>query len=102
LKSAVINSRIAPEVKEDVESILSRLGMTTTQAITMYFEQIKMKRGLPFSVTLADDAELQAATPQAKGWPEGYFESLAAWEGEDIARPDQSDFSSSRPTDWAE
>lgn len=58
----------------------------------MYFEQIKMKRGLPFSVTLADDAELQAATPQAKGWPEGYFESLAAWEGEDIVRPDQGEY----------
>jgi len=92
MKTAAINARIAPDLKEDVESILSRLGMTTTQAITMYFEQIKMKRGLPFSVTLADDAELQAATPQAKGWPKGYFESLAAWEGEDIARPDQGEY----------
>lgn len=92
MKTAAINARIAPELKEDVESILSRLGMTTTQAITMYFEQIKMKRGLPFSVTLADDTELQAATPQAKGWPEGYFESLAAWEGEDIVRPDQGEY----------
>lgn len=43
MKTAAINARIAPELKADVESILSRLGMTTTQAITMYFEQIKMK-----------------------------------------------------------
>jgi|GEM_PF-2292516 len=91
MKTAAINARIAPELKDDVESILSRLGMTTTQAITMYFEQIKMKRGLPFSVTLIDPSSPQTA-PKVSQWPEGYFEGLAAWEGEDIVRPEQGDY----------
>ena len=90
MKTAAINARIAPELKEDVESILSRLGMTTTQAITMYFEQIKMKRGLPFSVTLLDE-EAQRS-PAAKGWPDGYFEGLAARKGENLVRPEQGEY----------
>lgn len=92
MKTAAINARIAPELKEDVESILSRLGITTTQAITMYFEQIRMKRGLPFSVTLLADATPQPSKPTTDSWPAGYFESLGAWEGEDIVRPEQGDY----------
>ena len=90
MKTAAINARISPELKDDVESILSQLGMTTTQAITMYFEQIKMQRGLPFSVKLANESPLKTI-PKNK-WPDGYFESLAAWEGEDIVRPDQGEY----------
>lgn len=60
MKTAAINARIAPKLKEDVESILARLGVTTTQAITMYFEQIRMNKGLPFSVRIPNDETLQA------------------------------------------
>lgn len=60
MKTAAINARIAPELKSDVESILSRLGVTTTQAITMYFEQIRMNKGLPFSVKIPNEETLQA------------------------------------------
>ena len=90
MKTAAINAWIGPELKDDVESILSQLGMTTTQAITMYFEQIKMHRGLPFSVKLANENPLKPAPTSS--WPDGYFESLAAWEGEDIVRPDQGEY----------
>lgn len=60
MKTAAINARIAPELKDDVESILARLGVTTTQAITMYFEQIRMARGLPFAVKIPNDETLNA------------------------------------------
>ena len=60
MKTAAINARIAPDLKEDVESILARLGVTTTQAITMYFEQIRMNKGLPFSVRIPNDETLEA------------------------------------------
>ena len=60
MKTAAINARIAPDLKEDVESILARLGVTTTQAITMYFEQIRMNKGLPFSVRIPNGETLEA------------------------------------------
>lgn len=60
MKTAIINARVKPELKGDVEQILSKLGITTTQAITMYFEQIKLHRGLPFSLQLPNDETQQA------------------------------------------
>ena len=67
MKTAAINARIAPDLKEDVESILSRLGVTTTQAINMYFEQIRMNKGLPFSVKIPNEETLQAMKEAESG-----------------------------------
>ena len=60
MKTAIINARIKPELKTDVDKILSQLGITTTQAITMFFEQIKMNRGIPFELKIPNDETIQA------------------------------------------
>lgn len=60
MKTAIINARVKPDLKYDVEQILSHLGITTTQAITMYFEQIKMNNGIPFQLKIPNDETVQA------------------------------------------
>ena len=60
MKTSIINARVKPELKGDVEKILSKLGISTTQAITMFFEQIRMTRGIPFSLQLPNDETQQA------------------------------------------
>ena len=55
MKTALVNAQISPELKDDVESILARLGVTTDQAITIYFEHIRMSRGLPFTVKIPNE-----------------------------------------------
>ncbi len=60
MKTAIINARIKPELKTDVDKILSQLGITTTQAITMFFEQIKINRGIPFELKIPNDETIQA------------------------------------------
>ncbi len=60
MKTAIINARVKPDLKNEVEQILSRLGITTTQAITMYFEQIKMHKGIPFQLKIPNDETVQA------------------------------------------
>lgn len=60
MKTSIINARIRPELKGDVELILSQLGISTTQAITMFFEQIKINRGIPFAVQLPNDETIKA------------------------------------------
>ena len=54
-KTATMYVRIDPEVKERAESILASLGMTGAGAIDMFYRQIIMRRGLPFSVTIAPE-----------------------------------------------
>lgn len=51
-KSASVYARIDPALKEQAESILSALGIPTSNAIDMFFKQIVLKKGLPFEVRL--------------------------------------------------
>ncbi len=49
-RTATVRARIEPDLKADVEKLLHRLGVTTTEAITMFYSQIRLRQGLPFPV----------------------------------------------------
>lgn len=51
-KSATLNLRVNPTLKEQVEDILRKLGIPMSTAIDMYLKQIALVGGIPFSVTL--------------------------------------------------
>lgn len=51
-RSAVITTRVDPELKTNAEQVLAQLGMTTAQAITMFLKQVELQRGLPFTPRL--------------------------------------------------
>lgn len=51
-KSASVYARIDPALKEQAETILSALGIPTSNAIDMFFKQIVLKKGLPFEARL--------------------------------------------------
>ena len=51
-KSAMIRARVDPNLKEEVENVFEQLGLSTTQAITLFYQQVKLNRGLPFEVRI--------------------------------------------------
>ena len=51
-KTEFVRARIEPQLKSNVEEILSELGLTTTQAITLFFKQLELRKGLPFPIQL--------------------------------------------------
>jgi len=51
-KTEFVRARIEPTLKQNVEEILSELGLTTTQAITLFFKQMELRKGLPFPLEL--------------------------------------------------
>ena len=51
-KSANLYARIEPDLKEQAESILSALGIPASNAITMFYKQVVLQKGLPFEVKL--------------------------------------------------
>ena len=51
-KTATLNLRVNPVVKERAEEVLSRLGIPMSTAIDMYLNQIYLTGGIPFAVTL--------------------------------------------------
>lgn len=57
-KTASVYARIDPKLKKEAESILSALGIPTSNAIDIFFKQIVLNRGLPFQVKLPDNTPL--------------------------------------------
>ena len=55
-KTATLNLRVNPEVKENAESVLAQLGIPMATAIDMYLKQIALVGGIPFSVVLPKTA----------------------------------------------
>jgi addiction module RelB/DinJ family antitoxin len=55
-KTAVVTTRIEPELKTEVEAVLNELGLTISQAILLYFKQIALQQGIPFSLQLPPTA----------------------------------------------
>jgi DNA-damage-inducible protein J len=51
-KTAMIRARTDEALKEQVEGIFHKLGMTATEAINLFYRQVKINKGLPFAVRL--------------------------------------------------
>ena len=51
-KTATLNLRVNPSVKQRAEDVLSRLGIPMSTAIDMYLNQISLTGGIPFSISL--------------------------------------------------
>jgi len=49
-KTAVITARIEPEIKEEAERVLSKIGLTMSQAMTLYLRQVVNRRAIPFEL----------------------------------------------------
>jgi DNA-damage-inducible protein J len=47
-KTATITVRLDPQVKREAQEVLKKLGITTSQAIAMYFSQISAEKALPY------------------------------------------------------
>ena len=57
-RTAMVNARTERELKKEVEGILQSLGMSTTEAINIFFRQVKLRRGLPFPVEIPNEETL--------------------------------------------
>ena len=51
-KSAMIRARVDPKLKDEVEDVFAQLGLSATQAITLFYQQVRLNRGLPFDVRI--------------------------------------------------
>ena len=51
-KSAMIRARVEEKLKIDVGKVFEKLGLSTTEAITLFYKQTILHNGLPFSVKI--------------------------------------------------
>ena len=53
-----IHARIDPELKTSVSAILKSLGLSESDAIRMFYQQIEINRGIPFEIKLPNKETL--------------------------------------------
>ena len=59
-KTAMVNARIEPKLKKETEAIFRRLGLTTAQALALFFALVRNYRGLPFEIRIPNRATRRA------------------------------------------
>ena len=51
-KTSSIYTRVEPEIKEQAEQILSKLGIPVANAVNLFLHQVVLRKGIPFDVSL--------------------------------------------------
>ena len=59
-KTEMIRARMEPELKREAEQLFSTLGLSTTEAITLFYRQVTLHQGLPFAVRVPNEETVEA------------------------------------------
>ena len=68
-KTETIRARVgAPELKQEAEAVLKALrASTASEAITIFYRQVALRRALPFEVKLPNATTRRCHPPGARG-----------------------------------
>jgi DNA-damage-inducible protein J len=78
-KSEMIRARVESGLKREAEAVLKKLGMTPTEAITLFYKQVSLHRGLPVPVRIPNAVTGRALKAAQRCEGLEAFESVAAW-----------------------
>jgi DNA-damage-inducible protein J len=67
MKTAIVRARVDNALKVDAEHILHHLGLSMSEAITLYMAQIKLTRGIPFDIKVPNEVTLKTFKDTDKG-----------------------------------
>jgi DNA-damage-inducible protein J len=59
-KKTKFSVRIDPETKKGAERVFKKLGLTASQAITLFYQQVALQQGLPFLTLTPNDLTTEA------------------------------------------
>ncbi|TLD69167.1 type II toxin-antitoxin system RelB/DinJ family antitoxin [Phragmitibacter flavus] len=51
-REATVRARIPQSLKSDTDAVFDALGISSSEAIRLFLTQVRLRRGLPFSVVL--------------------------------------------------
>lgn len=78
-KTETIRARVEPALKRDAEAVLKKLGLTSSEAITLFLAQVKLTKGLPFSVRLPNKETRRAIREARERKNVETFDSVSDW-----------------------
>ncbi len=75
-KTETVRARIDPQLKQAVQKILDKLGISQTEAINMFYSQIELNQGLPFEVKIPNRQTKKAIEDAEKGINMKHFKNV--------------------------
>lgn len=75
-KKSSISARINTRDKKNAEAIFGKLGITASQAISLFYKQVHLRKGIPFPVELPNE-ETRAAILEARSGKGRTFDTVA-------------------------
>lgn len=66
-KDAQINVRVDSSVKTEVDQILQELGISASEAINMFYNLIRLYKGLPFDVKIPNQETIASMEKSERG-----------------------------------
>ncbi len=76
MKTDIISMRVEPKLKKLAEKVLNSLGLTTTDAITIFLHKVVMEEGLPFEVRIPNAATQKAIKNMMAGKDSKRYKSV--------------------------
>ena len=80
MKTALIQTRVEPDLKAEVERILREIGISTSEAITIFLNRVKLEKGIPFELKIPNAKTLEAMKDIEEGRVEKFKSSRAMFE----------------------
>ena len=67
MKTSVIHTRIDSNLKADAESILEKIGLTSSEAVRLFYRQIELNQGIPFDVKIPNKLTVETLAKSDRG-----------------------------------
>ena len=75
-KTASVSVRMEPSLKRDAENVLRDLGLPPSQAVTLFYRQLVLRKGLPFDLKLPVEVTRKALEDAVNGRDLASFSSV--------------------------
>ncbi len=59
-KTEMIRARVEPDLKVQAERVLRELGLSATDAITLFYKQVVLRQGVPFDLSIPNSETVEA------------------------------------------
>lgn len=66
-KTAMIRARVEPGLKGEAEGVFNALGLSVTDAITLFYRQVQIRNGLPFDWVIPNELTRKTMDATDKG-----------------------------------
>ena len=76
MKTAVLHTRIDPKLKTQAETVFEKIGLSSSDAIRIFYKQVVLRKGLPFDVSIPNKETAETLAKSRRGEDVETFDSL--------------------------